>query len=428
MPDNYINFRKGCNILAIKITPRQAKKITNKEDLEYLLSMDEKKACKTSTIMECFGEFGDKRRFNPYDYFDVPPGAYGNGKKNKNGFTTTVGLWIFNKAFIEPNFTDTVGYCNDIVGKKKYGKINKKISQAVMEDRATIDSLRDFVLKTQKFQPYSTVLSPSISENMLGVSQVIDADRKKLFKEHEKELRVDKDPVVSQKIENILIKECKEKLKGDPALDTLDSGGGPNYGNNFKNMFIMKGASKEADPRVGDYAMMESNLMDGISAEEYADFCNSLTGGPYARAKKTADGGAWEKTFVKGLEHITVTPGTDCHTKRTKKITLTEDNAEMWMYSYIMENGKPIELTSENIDKYIGKTVNMRYSAFCESKTGICNICAGNLFTRLKMTNIGIACYNICSVIKNKSMKSFHDSTVKTDDMVKRGLKKIFGL
>lgn len=414
--------------MATKIIPREGKRITNKEDLDYLLSMDEKIACRTSTIMECFGEFGNKRRFNPYDFFDVPIGHYGIGKKNKKAFTTTVGLWIFNKAFIEPNFTSIVGYYNQPVTKKTFGKINKKISHAVMEDKIDIDALRDFVLKAQKFQPYCTIISPSVTENLLEASNMISADRKRLFKENEKALKEDKDPVISQKIEDQLIKDAKEKLKGDPALDTLESSAGPTWGNNFKNMFVMKGASKEADPRMGDYSMIESNLMDGISAEEYADFCNSLTGGPYARAKKTADGGAWEKTFVKGLEHVTVTPGTDCHTKRVKKVTITSDNAEMWMYSYIMENGKPVELTSDNINKYIGKTVNMRYSSMCESKDGICNICAGNLFTRLKIKNIGIACYNICSVIKNKSMKSFHDSTVKTDDMVKRGLNKIFGL
>lgn len=414
--------------MATKITPRQAKRITSKEDLDYLFSMNEEIACKTSTIMDCFGEFGDQRRFNPYDYFDVPPDTYGIGKKNKQGFTTTVGLWIFNKAFIEPHFTEIIGYYNGTINKKAFGKINKKISHAVMENKLDIDYLKDFILKLQKFQPYCTIISPSISENMLEVSQAIDADRKKLFKENEKGLKEDKNPILSQKIEDKLIKECREKLKGDPALDTIDSSSGPNYGNNFKNMFVMKGASKESDPRVGDYSIIESNLMDGIKPEEYSDFCNSLTGGPYARAKKTADGGAWEKTFVKGLEHVTVTPGTDCHTKRTKKVTITNDNADMWMYSYIMENGKPVELTSDNIDKYIGKTVNMRYASLCESKDGICNICAGNLFSRLNINNIGIACYNICSVIKNKSMKSFHDSTVKTDDMVKRGLKKIFGL
>lgn len=409
---------------------RIAKMVSKKEDLEYLFNMDEKEACKLSTIMECFGEFGDHRRFEPYDLLTVPANTFGpdNDHKNKHSFVTTVGLWVFNKAFIEKDLVPLFGYVNTTVSKKTYKKLNKKLSQAVIEDRIELNTMKRFIIKTQKFQPYCNILSPSVTEGMLEVTDKIRNKKDELIKKNEEAIDVKKDPVTVQNIENELIKDCKDILKDDPSVDMLNYGGGADWGNNFKNMFIMKGASKESDPRNGDYAVMKSNLMDGMRPEEYTKFCDSLTGGPYARAKKTADGGAWEKMFVKGLEHLTVTPGTDCGTTRTKKVLLTDNNIDLWMYSFVVDNGKLVELTEESSKKYINKTVNIRYAGLCELETGICNICAGNLFSRLKIKNIGVACYNICSSLKNKSMKSFHDSTVKVDDMTKRGLMNIFGL
>lgn len=409
---------------------RSAKRITNKEDLDYLFNMNEKEACKLSTIMECFGEFGDHRRFEPYDILTIPTNIFGPDldHRNKTAFTTTVGLWVFNKAFIEKELVPLFGYINHTINKKTYKKINKKLSHAVIEDKIPLDTLKHFIIKTQKFQPYCNILSPSVTEGMLEITDKIRSKKKELIEKHKDAIDNKKDPVIVQEIENELIKDCKEILKDDPGTDILNSSAGADWGNNFKNMFIMKGASKESDPRNGDYAIMKSNLMDGITPEEYTKFCDSLTGGPYARAKKTADGGAWEKMFVKGLEHIHVNPGTDCHTKRTKSVLLTDDNLGLWMYSYAVDNGKLVELTDQTSKKYLNKIVNIRYSGLCESEDGICNICAGNLFSRLKIKNIGVACYNICSSLKNKSMKSFHDSTVKVDDMTKRGLMKIFGL
>ena len=95
----------------------------------------------------------------------------------------------------------------------------------------------------------------------------------------------------------------------------------------------------------------------------------------------------------------------------------------------MVENGKLVELTSQNMDKYIGKEVKFRFSALCESKEGICSKCSGHLFNRIGLNEVGIAAYQICSIIKNKSMKAFHDGTVKVTNIeTDYGLDKIFGL
>lgn len=409
---------------------RTSNHITSKEDINFLLSIDEDTACRLSFIMECFGKFGNKSRFNPYDLITIPEGAYGpdDKRKNKQPFVTTVGIWIFNKAFIEQDLFDLLHYINEPVTKKIAGKINKKLSYAVLEDKITLDTLKKYILKTQKFQPYCNILSPSVTENMLRIPSKLRKKKQELFKKYGKEL--DNNPVVSEKIEGELLKEAETLLKNDPSMDSIDSGAKISFGNNFKNVFVMRGASKESDPTKPKYAIIKSNYLDGVSAEDYVEFANSLTIGPYSRAKKTEVGGAWEKMFVKSLEHVHVLPeGSDCHTKRTITVTLTKDNISEWMYSYIVEGNKLVEITSDNMDSLVGKTVKLRFSGLCESKDGICNVCAGHLFNLLGLNEVGVASYILPSKIKVRSMKAFHDATVKTIDIVKDyGLDKMFNL
>ena len=47
-----------------------------------------------------------------------------------------------------------------------------------------------------------------------------------------------------------------------------------------------------------------------------------------------------------------------------------------------------VELNSKTYKKYLGKKVKIRFSALCESTTGICNKCIGELFYKLNVTNI----------------------------------------
>lgn len=416
--------------MALKVVKRQAKRITDPKDIEYLLAITEDECTKLSFAMDMFGEFNDTRRFQPYDLVDIPVGSYGpEGNKNSNIIKTTVGIWVFNKAFIEQDLFELFGYINEPITSKMFKKINKQVSYAVVEDKVPLDALKRLITKTEKFQPYCNILSASITENMMSIPKAISKKKQELLKKYEKEL--DKhDPVVSQKIEQELIKDCKEMLKDDPSIDMINSGAKIDWNNNFKNMFVMKGASKNPDPLNpnGEYTVIKSDLTTGIKPDEYAAFSDSLAFGPYARAKKTADGGAWEKIFVKALEHLTVLEeGSDCGTKRYKEILLTGDNIDDWMYSYIVEGSRLVELTSDNRDSYIGKKVKLRYSGLCESEKGICNKCAGNLFTRLGIKNVGVASYVIPAKIKLKSMKNFHDSTVKTFDMEDYGYDKIFG-
>ena len=254
---------------------RVAKQITNPKDIEFLLGITEEQGTKLSFIMELFGDFNGKVRFNTYDTFVVPKGAYGkDGKKNKEAFLTTIGIWVFNKVFIENELFDLYGYINEPINKKMVGKITEKIGYAILEEKLPLDALKNFIMKAQKFMPYVSVLANGYSMKLLTITKVISKAKAELVKKYRDRLDA-KDPDAVIEIQEELLKLAKETLKDDVAYDTYSSGARGSFNNDFKNMFIMKGITKNPDPTKG-YNIIMSNYVEGISKEDYADFSNSL--------------------------------------------------------------------------------------------------------------------------------------------------------
>lgn len=392
---------------------RKAKVITDPKAIEELVNLKEEDIT-LSFIMETFGEFDGKRKYNPYDIVTIPPFSFGptKEKSNVNSFTTTVGIFIYNKFFFENKLFDIIGYINKSVDGGIFGDINKKLSYALIEDKISLDTLKEYLNKTQKVMPYVTILAPNYTDKMLTVSDALRKKREKILADN-KEALDRGDEVVGDKVTQELLDMAKDYMDDDPSMDVYKSGARGSVKNHFKNIFVVKGIIKDPDPYAKQkYKFSTSNYIDGIKAEEYPLIANSLAAGPYARAKKTQDGGYWEKLFVYAMQHVTLDPeGSDCGTTDTVTVHLTKKNISFWMYSYMVENGKFIELNSENSNHYINKVVKFRFASMCESKTGICNRCAGNLLYRLGIKNAGVTESMPMSTLKNISMKSFHDST-----------------
>lgn len=398
---------------------RKTTHITNKEDIDYFLSIKEEDIT-ASFIMNNFGEFDGKSKFHTYDTIDIPPNSFGpEGKRNKNTFTTTLGIWVFNKYFIEKDLFDIVGYINKSITKKVYKKIDQSLAYAMLEDKIDSEVMKKWIIKCQFFMQFVSVLSPNHTLNMLTISKTIDKKKQELIKKYKKELDAGNE-VIAHQMETELLDYARELLKDDPSMDMYDSGARGSFDNNFKNMFVMKGAIKDPNPLADKkFNIATSSYMDGITKDEYNLFANSLAEGPYFRAKKTEVGGYWEKLFLSAFQHIILGPeDSDCGTTRHIKVKVTDSNINDIMYCYVIENdGSLTEITSENKDKFIGTTVKLRFSSMCESRNGICNKCAGNLFYRLGIKNIGTAIPQVASRLKVISLKGFHDSTVKITEM-----------
>lgn len=407
------------------INKRVSKTITDNDEINYLCSLKENDIT-TTLIMELFADFKKRQKYNPYDIITVPIGMYGGPipnskteKRNRNAFTTTVGRLIFNKYFIEsePELLAFIGYKNENVSGKVFGKLFDDIGYAVMEDEISMDVYKKFCKKGQKFMPYVSILSPNHSDNMLTITKKLNVRKAKLLKEN-KEAIDNGDVMVLDKISKELLDYAEELMQGDPAMDMFDSGAGGSFGNNFKNIFVMRGSVQDPDPRKS-YNIITSNYLDGISKEEYSRIANTLAAGPYSRSKKTELGGYWEKLFLYAFQHIVLLePGSDCGTTRHIEMDVTDKNIGDIMYSYVIkQNGELEEITSKNKDKFIGKRVKLRFSSMCEAKNGICNKCAGNMFYRLGIRNVGASTPQIPSRLKVLSMKLFHDDQLTFAEM-----------
>ena len=401
----------------------------NKDNLvNYMLIMKQSDVS-SSLVMDLFGSFNGKTLCNHYDTFEVPVGAFkftnekGKEVSNSNKFITTFGIWVFNIFLLQGFGYSWIvgGYLNENVNKNKFNNIHQKIIYALMEDKIDVEGYKKFLIYVDFIMPWETVLSPAQSEKLLTCTKEIDKLKAKLFKEN-KEALDRGDPAVSENIEKQLLDFAQEYLKDDPSLDGYLSGAGGSIPNNFKNMYVMRGAIRNPDPNAKqEYNIAYSSFLDGINKEEYALFANSLAGAPYSRSKKTEIGGYWEKLIASALNtEIVGEAGTDCGTKHVVEVTLTPDLAPMFMYSYIVKsNGNLEELNSTNLDQYINKKIKVRSSLFCKrTKDGkICHHCAGNFFERRGNHNAGLAVSALATKLKLVSMKSFHDSTIQTSEI-----------
>ena len=405
---------------------RVSTKITDSELKRYILGIKESDIT-SSFIYDLFGEFNGVSKCNPYDLIEIPAGLYGpEGKKNKNKFLTTVGIWIFNKWFIEQDLFDLFGYINKIIDGDQLEDMNQILSYALMEDRISVQVLKKYLMKTQLAMQFVTVLAPNYSEELLTISVKIDKKKDALIKKYKKELD-EGNTVIAKQIEDELIAYAKDLLKDDPALDSFVSGARSNINNNFKNMFIWKGATRDPNPdSKQEFRIATSNYMEGIKREEYSLYANSGIEGAYSRGKKTEHGGYLENLTTMAYQDLILDePGTDCKTNRHIEVVLTKKNINRYIYNNIIESsGKLVELNSTNMDKYIGKKVKMRMAYLCPHEKP-CNACAGNFYYKIGVRNVGLTLMQVFSIYKNKSMKAFHDSTVQ---LVEIDTMKAFGL
>ena len=401
-------------------------------DKAYLLSLKPEDLT-FEKLVELFGDKpapnGDltsvrKSRFETTDTFELTPKDYFVTSRME----TTVGKFIFNKFLVERcGFEKITGYVNEEMTDGNFSKFERKLSDALIEDKITVDSFvkyinyRDF-LGLQ----LNSVITTSFTPKSISAPKEILKKRDALFTKYDKQLQ-EGDIVTSEKIENELVKDAKEYLKNDPGMDLYNSEARGNFGN-YKNMNLYKGAT--LDPQTGKFDIVRSSFMDGIRKEDIPSFGNSVVAGAYPKAVGTQESGYLSKQLLAAMQQEVIGDhGTDCGSKLCLTVELTSKNYDDYLYRYIVEGSKYVCLSPENRGNYVGKTVKLRSPMYCKGAHGatgnncLCNICAGEMNYILNNQNIGLGTSRVSTALLQLGMKKFHIANlssvqINVDDML----------
>jgi len=344
-------------------------------------------------------------KYKTYDTFTLEKGEYFNKEK----ITTNIGLFIYNKLIIEESFSDIVGYINTPINAKTHSGIEDKLSKALLTDKITVEDMAKYLNRTQWLgYQFNSIFSGSFTMKILKPDANVIKLRDKLIKENKKELD-DGNVVTAVKVEEEVKALARKEMKDDPGMDLYNSGAKGSFDNNYKNIAVMKGPV--FNPTTGKWDMVQSNFMEGIRKEEIPSYGTAIITGAYPKAVGTQTSGYFSKQLTAAFQGIVLdAPGSDCGSKGYLEITITPWVKQDLMYRNIIENGKIVHLDETNIDKYMNKTVKLRSPMYCTSDN-LCRVCAGSMYDKLGIDNIGLTASKVSSTMLNLNMKKFHNST-----------------
>ena len=256
----------------------------NEKDKEYFLSLQAKDIT-IDLLTELFGDSYDRKtgqekksKFKTTEKVNLKAGEC----MNKSDIETTVGRIIYNKAVIQPAFNDKFGFINSEISSKGLDALEEMLSQALLDDKITVDEMFVYLDKTQWLGANLThVLAPSFTMNTLKPIKEITEERDRLVAKNKD--RIEKgDVLVAVDIENQLTAKAKEKLKNDPGMDLFNSGARGKFENNYKKTSIMMGTTY--NPVEGKFELVSNNYMEGIDKEHMHLQGNAIIAGAYPKA------------------------------------------------------------------------------------------------------------------------------------------------
>lgn len=331
----------------------------------------------------------------------------------KENSSTTCGIYLFNKFILEP--LKIFGYVNKPFGKNELDALEDGISDGLMQKDLTTEQVAEFIDRLQFLLggPLAHLINPSINPDIMTLPPQAAALKKKLLAENKAGIEAN-DPQTSSKIEKEVTKVAMDWMneRNDPSLSFFKSGAIDPY-NNYRTMFVMKGAVKDntGESPTG-YKIVTSEYDNGITKEDMPKIADTVVTSSYNSGVATQDSGYMGKKYNTILQRVKLLErGSDCKTPDTFQTVITNRH----LYRYIMENGKPVCLTPEVIDNYKGKVCKLRSPLHCHAKDPYyCNICMGDRLYDIGVYNVGLTVSILSGATLNAALKTKHNVTVGT--------------
>lgn len=274
-------------------------------------------------------------------------------------------------------------------------------------DKIYIDEYNRFRRAAGLIDGLSQLCVPSATRKSLTRHPDTEKVRAELLEKYKDKLH---DPSVVAKIDAAMVELDKEWLKGDRSLDFLIKGKSLNVVR--KKAHYLMGLDQSFS-ETEDTDFITRSLSDGWDIEKLPTMASSLREGSFDRGAQTALGGEAVKFILRVMQNALVEVD-DCGSKVTVDVEVTKTNAKQMMGNNIVSGGSIVKITSDNIDKYTGKTVKMRTPLFCRtSGDNFCKVCIGDKYGN-HPTGLATAASSVGSAFMLAFMKKMHGKSLQT--------------
>lgn len=202
--------------------------------------------------------------------------------------------------------------------------------------------------------------------------------------------------------ENVLMEHYKDYLKDDPTFGiTVDR----KVLNAKKKKSIAIGTGSKMTPDDTPTTIINS-LSEGYPMDKrsIATIFNAIRYGSASRGIETQIGGVIAKMMIRALHAVKIID-TDCGSKEHATIHVTKHNKE-GLYYILTKDGTI--LSKDNIDAYLGKSIEVRSPLYCKLKGNqICTHCA-SLRYKNDENALGLLAITLGGDAVSNSLSKFH--------------------
>lgn len=250
------------------------------------------------------------------------------------------------------------------------------------------------------------IFIPSMTEKSLQPPPDNKELRDKLLAENKDQLD---DPVIQAKIQDTLIANYMNMIKGDPSEGFLLKA--KSFKTAIKRMFLIHGPEGGFEEG-GRATLITNSLLEGLDINYYPEMVNSLRAGSFFRGALTALAGEDVDLMSRVFQNAKVVPDF-CNTEE-QFIQKVEPRR---IGRNFLIDGKIVQITADNLPEYNGRVYPMYAPPYCKTEGGdICAICAGAKLAA-NPDSLGSMIGDIPSVMMARMMASAHAKALQTTDL-----------
>lgn len=251
------------------------------------------------------------------------------------------------------------------------------------------------------------IFTPGTTRKSLVTDPKIRQVRARLLKETEGRHH---DPATISMIKSELEKIDRDWVKGDDSEDYLI--GKKNFSIVRMKTLCMHG-EESAFGDGTNVTLIPTSLDEGLDLTHLPDYANSLREGSFNRGAQTAMGGEEVQYLIRVFQNHAITED-DCGTILGLNREVPVVNGRSFVGYYIIEGGKTVALTDDNISKYVGKKVVLRSPMLCRTEgAGYCAKCMGDSNAKFPLS-LGTQASDVGSMMLYIFMKKAHGTALRT--------------